>query len=233
MNRKQKEVFKKLAEINKIKFVIFVAFIGISLLILFFPEAFGLNKETIVNFVSEQAAWKVISYILIFIILTSFSFSVTIMTLAAVLFFPINHSILYSMIGILGSSLIVYYFSMFFGGDFVETYTNLKKGKLLKFKELVKGNKTKTIFLLSTIFFVPPMIPNSLGGLIKIRVDKYIFATIIGNLPNTIATVYLAHGLVFSNFNEIVLSLVALILISVVFIVIFRVHIKALLKLSL
>ena len=226
---------EKLQEDNmnsKKRFSLFVIFAVICLLVAVFSWYFGLDLNSIESFVSTNFILSVIVYNLLFITLTSFSFSVSVMTSLGVLLFSIYLVIIFSMIGIMGSSIIDFYIARKLGKEYVKNYLEKRGGKLEKFDEIVEKNTFKTTLLLSAIFFVPPTIPNLLGGVIKINLKNYSIATFLGNLPNTILTVYLVHGILYSNISQIYTSIIGLILITIIALYFYKGEIKSILRLS-
>ena len=172
-------------------------------------------------------------FIILFIALTTFAFSVSIMTGFGALFFPANESIFYSIIGILGSSIIIFFVARRLGRDYVRNYVEKKGGKLEKFDKIIEHNTFKTILILSAIFFVNPMIPNLLGGIIKINFRNYIIATFIGNLPNTIFTVLLVKGVVYSNIVYVYISSIGLISVTLIALYFYKGELIDIIELSL
>lgn len=217
---------------KKNKFWLFSGFVLLSLIVYFFSGYLGLNLTSIETLISTNFLISIVLYTLLFIALTSFSFSVSVMTSSGVLLFASYIVILCSMIGIIGSSVIDFYISRKLGKDYVRNYLEKKGGKLEEFDKIVEKNPVKTIFILSTIFFVPPTIPNLLGGITNISLKKYIIATFFGNLPNTIFTVYLIQGILYSNTGQIYFSIIGLIITSLFAIIFYKKEIKSVLRLS-
>lgn len=217
---------------SKKRFVLFIGFIVVSVFVSIFSGYFSLNISSIQSFVSTNHVFFAFFYTFLFVILTSFAFSVSVMTSAGVLFFSAPEVIFYSIVGIMGSSIIDFYISRKLGRDYARQYIEKRGGKLEQFNNVVEKNPFKTTFLLSAIFFVPPTIPNLLGGVMKINFKDYCVATLFGNLPNTIFTVYFINGLLYSNPYQIYGSLSALILISLVSLYFYNGEIKDILKIA-
>jgi uncharacterized membrane protein YdjX (TVP38/TMEM64 family) len=217
---------------SKNKFIWFIFFIIISIFVAVFSGYFGLNPGSIKIFVSLNHTLAAFLYTLLFTVLASFSFSVSVMTSLGTLLFSWYEVVIYSMIGIIGSSIIHFYISRKFGRNYVRNYLEKKGGKIEKFDEIVEKNTFKTTFILSAIFFVPPMIPNLLGGIININIKKYFIATFLGNLPNTFFTVYLINGLLYSNILQISISIIGLIATTLIALYFYNGEIVDILKLS-
>ncbi len=216
----------------KKRFALLILFIIISIAIAIFSGYFGFNPVSIEKFVSVNHIPAVLLYNLLFIVLASFSFSVSVMTSLGTLLFSWYEVVLYAMIGIICSSIVHFYISKRLGRDYIRNYLEKNHGKIEKFDEIVEENTFKTIFILSAIFFVPPSLPNLLGGIIKIKFKNYIFATFLGNLPNTLFTVYLINGLMYSNNFQIYFSIAGLIATTVIALYFYKSEIEEILKLS-
>ena len=83
---------------TKKKFVLFVVFIVISIFIAIFSGYFNLNQTSVEKFVLINHTLSAFIYTLLFIVLASFSFSVSVMTSLGALFFSIPETIIYAMI---------------------------------------------------------------------------------------------------------------------------------------
>jgi len=210
---------------------LFVLFAFTCLVIAIFSGYFGINTY-IQDFISINHYLAAIIYTFIFIVLTSFSFSVSVMTSVGTLFFSAWEIIFYSMIGIMGSSIVDFYISRKLGRDYVKNYIEKRGGKIEKFDKIIEKDTFKTIMILSAIFFIPPTIPNFLGGVIKIDLKKYFIATFLGNVPNTILTVYLVNGFLYSNTTQIYLSITGLVLVTLTSLYFYSGEIKDILRLS-
>jgi len=127
---------------------------------------------------------------------------------------------------------IHFYISRKLGRDYVKNYLERKGGKIENLDRIIEKNTFKTILVLSAIFFAPPTMINLLRGIIKISFKKYLIATFIGNLLNTIFTVLLVSGLLYSNLTEVYISVSALILITLIALFFYKGEIKDIFKLS-
>jgi len=217
---------------SKERFALFLVFVVISLFVAIFSGYFGLNFSSIGSFVSINHNLAILIYNILFITLTSFSFSVSVMTGVGVLFFSWQEVLVYAMIGIMGSSIIDFYIARKLGRSYVRNYIEQRGGKLEKFDEIVEKDTFKTILILSAIFFVPPTIPNFLGGIIKINLKNYCISTFLGNFPNTFFTVYLIKGLLSSNLLQIYFSIAGLIAVTLIALYFYKGEIRHILILS-
>ena len=217
---------------TKKKFTLFVVFLSISLFMALFSGYFGFNLSSLEKVVSANYLFSILLYGVLFIILISFSFSVTAMIFAGILFFPTLIVIICAMIGIMIAAIFHYLIAEKLGRDYIKNYLEKRGGKLEKFDEIVEKNNFKTILILSAAFIVPPLIPNFLGGIMKINLKNYSLATFIGNLPNAIFLVFLAKGVLYSNIIEVYLSVIGIIFVTAVALLFYRGEIKNILRLS-
>lgn len=214
------------------KFRIFVIFFFFSLIVSLISSYFGFDFLYFSGFISSNPYLSLLFYNIIFIVLTSLSFSVSFMTGAGVLFFSPNVVVLSAMIGIIGSSVIDYIIARKLGRDYFKKYLEKKGGKIEKFDSILEENNFKTITVLSAIFFVPPTLPNFLGGLMDMSLKSYVLANFIGNLPHTILTVYLIYGVLASNYSLVYVCIVGQILVTLIAMYFYAGEFKELLKIS-
>ena len=217
---------------SRSKFFLFSIFAAICLFVAIFSGYLGLNASSIEGYISTDPILAAIIYNLIFIGLTSISFSVTVMIGLGILLFPVWAVIIYAMIGIMGSSIIDFYLSRKLGKDYLRNYISKRGGEIEKLNKVMEENPFKTILILSAIYFVPPTIPNLLGGVIKINLRDYSIATFIGNLPNTVLTAYLINGFFYSNILQISLSITGLVLTTLISLYFYKGEFKEILHLS-
>ena len=217
---------------SKKKFALFIAFLVVCVFIAIFSAYFGLNPSYIESFITINHVLAAIIYNDLFILLASFSFSVSVMTSLGALLFPWYEVVAYATIGIMIAAMVHFYISRKLGREYVRNYLEKRGGKLEKFDEIVEKNTFKTILILSAVFFVPPTIPNMLGGVIKISSKKYFVATFLGNFPNTFFTVYLIHGLSQSNNLQVYGSIGGLVLTTLIGLYFYKGEIRDVLKLS-
>ena len=153
------------------KFALFIEFIVISIFIAIYSSYLDTShiSNSVDKFVTENHLLSIFLYTTLFSILAIFSFSVSVMTSIGAVFFSIYEITIYASIGIIISATAHFYIARKLGRDYVRNYIEKKGGKLEKFDEILEKNSFKTILILSAVFFVPPMLPNLLGGIIKIN----------------------------------------------------------------
>ncbi len=217
---------------SKRKFTLFVSFLVISLIIAIFSTYSGSTLSSLEKFFSGNHLLSTLLYSLLFVVLAVFSFSVAVMTSLGVFLFSGYEVVIYAMIGIMGSSIIHFFISRKLGKSYVRNYLEKRKGNLEKFDSILEKDSFKTIFILSAIFFVPPTMPNLLGGIMNINLKKYFIATFLGNFPNTFFTVYLINGLLYSNTFQIYVSTIGLVMTSLIALYFYNGEIRDILRLS-
>jgi uncharacterized membrane protein YdjX (TVP38/TMEM64 family) len=217
---------------SKKKFYLFIAFLGLSLLISVISGYFGVNISSIENFVTINPGLSSFLFILIFMILASFSFSITVLIGLGAILFSWYELVVYAMIGLMISSIVHFYISRKLGRDYVRNYLSKHGGKIETFDRVVEKDAFKTILILSAIYFVPPAIPNLLGGVIKLDLKKYAIATFIGNLPNTFFTIYLINGLLYYSSFQIYFSIAGLAASTIIAMYFYKGEISDVLKLG-
>jgi uncharacterized membrane protein YdjX (TVP38/TMEM64 family) len=216
----------------KSKFTFFIFFLAVCLIVAILSGYLGLSPSSIESFAAVNSILAVFIYALLFAVLASFSFSVSAMTGLGVLFFSPSEVVVCAMIAIMISSTIHFYISRKLGRNYVRDYLEKRAGKLEKFDEIVEKDTSKTIIILSAIFFVPPIIPNLLGGIIKINLKRYAVATFFGNVFNTIFTVYLVNGIFNSNPTQIYVSVAGLAIVTLIALYSYKGEIRNIFRIS-
>lgn len=217
---------------NKKKFSLFVAFIVLSLIIAVVSGYFCFNLSSLEKLVSANYILSLAIYLLLYLVLIPFSFSVTAMMLAGMVFFPIPILIIFAMIGIMSGAITHYFIAQKLGKEYVRSYLEKKGGNLEKFDEIIEKHNFKTVFILSAAFIVPPIIPNLLGGIMKINFKNYSIATFFGNLPNTILVIYFLRGILYSNALEVFISAAGVALVTIVALYFYKGELKSIFQIS-
>jgi uncharacterized membrane protein YdjX (TVP38/TMEM64 family) len=217
---------------NKKKFALFVGFLLLSLIIAIVSGYFGFNLKSLEKIVAANYLISVIIYLVLFVVLISFSFSTTAMLFAGFVFFSIPILLICAMTGIMGGAIFHYYIAKKLGKDYVRNYLEKRGGSLEKFDEIIEKDNFKTIFIFSAAFIIPPLIPNLLGGIMKINLKKFSIATFFGNLPNTVFTVYFVKGVLYSNALDIYLSVAGIAIVTIVALFFYKGEIKHIRHLS-
>lgn len=217
---------------SKKKFILLIIFVVISFLVAILSGYFGLNINSITSFFAVNHWLAAVLYTLLFFGLAVFSFSVSVMTSLGTLLFSWQEVVIYTMIGLLASSIVHFFISRKLGKDYVRNYLEKRGSRIEKFDKIVEKDTFKTILIWSAIFFVPPTLAELLGGVINIDFKKFFLATFLGNFPNTFFTVYLVNGLLYSSMFQIYTSIIGLIATTAIALYFYNGEISDILKLS-
>lgn len=192
----------------------------------------GFNLPSLEKIVSANYILSLFIYLLLFIALVSLSFSVAAMVLAGIIFFPVPVVIVCTLIGIMSGAIVHYFVAQKLGKEYIRNYIERRGGKLEKFDDILEKDNFKTILILSAAFIVPPIIPNLLGGVMKINFKNYAIATFMGNFPNAIFMVYFAKGVLSSNSMMAYISMAGVALVTVIALYFYKGEIKGIMRLS-
>ncbi|MBU2615900.1 MAG: VTT domain-containing protein, partial [Nanoarchaeota archaeon] len=129
---------------SKTKFTLLLFLIILSLSTAAFSGYFGFNTNALIKIVALNPILSAIIYNLIFIGATSFSFSVGVMSGFGILMFSWPMVFVYSMVGIMGSSIIDFYISRKLGKNYVRRYLNKHGGRIEEFEDVLEKNTFKT-----------------------------------------------------------------------------------------
>ena len=217
---------------SKRKFFILISLVVVSILIFSFSGYFGFNLSYIVNFFLFNRVLAAFVYTVLSSILLIFSFSSIALTGFGGLLFSWQEVLIYSMIGLMIASIVHFYTAKHLGKSYVQSYLK-KKEKIERIDDIIEKNTFKTIVVLNSIFLVPPIVCNFIGGVINIDFKKFLVATFLGNICNTFFTVYLINGLLYSNTLQIYISIAGLIATTLVALLFYTGELKTILKLSL
>jgi uncharacterized membrane protein YdjX (TVP38/TMEM64 family) len=217
---------------NRKKFILFIGFILLSIIIAVVSGILGFNLSSLEKVVAANYVISVLIYLVLFVVLIAFSFSTTAMLFAGFVFFSIPILLICAMTGIMGGAIFHYFIAKKLGKDYVRNYLEKRGGSLEKFDEIIEKDNFKTIFILSAAFIVPPLIPNLLGGIMKINLKKFSIATFFGNLPNTIFTIYFVKGVLYSNPLDVYISVAGIAIVTIVALFFYKGELKSIFRLS-
>lgn len=130
---------------------------------------------------------------------------------------------LYSFIGIMLGSIIVFYLGRKFGRPYVEK--RFTKEELQKWDNYFEKKEKLGLFLCRLIpFFIPNDLVSLFSSMTKITYKDYIFYTAIGYIPSTLLLTYLGYKISSgaTKTSLIILSLLGIIAIIVIFKDIFK-----------
>lgn len=182
---------------DKIKFVIFIVFVIIALVVGITNWHFikGLRIEKVVHFIREKGPYAVTVYLLIFavkpflVVIPSNVIAIT----GGILFGPVEGFIL-SMLGFFISGTMAFYLSQFLGKDFVQ---GIVGDRFIKLDDNLNKNGFKILFLLRLLPVLPYDPLSYACGFTNIKYRTFIFASLLGVLAETIC--YSVIGPSFKN----------------------------------
>ena len=178
---------------QKLQKVFFIVFLVLVIGSLFIYQVFGSNFDLgeIKEYLKNFGIWAPIVFILLYTIGTIFIPSTPLMALAGLLF-GFKYGLIYTMIGGISSSLIVFVVSRKLGQERVENILENKHLKYLKkYNKRLGTGAIGDLIILRILPIMPFNILNILMGVSKIKIQDYIVGTIIGLIPSKIVTVYL------------------------------------------
>jgi uncharacterized membrane protein YdjX (TVP38/TMEM64 family) len=160
--------------------VTWISFVAIFLLLyLLFPNAF--TKESLANFISEYGVYSWAIYFLIHLLRGLVLLPSTPLVFAGIILFSSQPTLLLTItvLGIVGSSVIIYFFSEKLGLD--KHFKESKKLGVVKEKLLSKNGY---LYIIGWSFFpfVPTDIICYLAGIIKINLTIFIVSLLLGEL---------------------------------------------------
>jgi uncharacterized membrane protein YdjX (TVP38/TMEM64 family) len=121
------------------------------------------------------------------------------MALAGILF-GFKEGVLYTVIGGLLSSLLVFGISRKLGKEIIdETLKKRHLNLLVKYDKRLERGGIWDLAILRMIPIMPFNVLNLIMGVSKIKTKDYLFGTLLGLIPSIILTVYFGH-LLFAMF---------------------------------
>ena len=183
--------FKKL---QRIAFIIFIALILASL-ILYKVLGDQLSLEDFQTTIKDLGLWAPAAFVCLYAIATIFIPSTPFMVLSGLLF-GFQEGLLYTVIGGLLSSLIVFTISRRLGKEWVESILQHKYlRKLGNYNKRLESGAIWDLTILRILPIMPFNILNILMGVSRIKTRDYIFGTLIGLAPSNVLSVYFGHFL--------------------------------------
>ena len=194
MTNKQNEIKLNDRRMNAIKITIMIL---IALISIFVVRKFSF--EDIKSFVDSNGHVAALFYILIFTILPVFFFPVIIIVLVGGALFGIWKGSLYTMIGVVLNTPIMYIMGRFLLKDFVRNFVNNHMSE--KLSSALYSENQKVLSLVLFIIRLSPIfsynVVNYISGITEINFFYYLLTTFAGVIPGV---------LVFNCFGEAVLN---------------------------
>ncbi|MGL5417690.1 MAG: TVP38/TMEM64 family protein [Clostridium sp.] len=186
----------KAKSINLIKFLTFIAILGVSMVFLIKNKQFfmHLNVEEIVNFAKQRNTRIYAMIVIIIIFILKPIFVIIPNSLIAVIdgfIFGYFKGFVITLIGYFITSTVGFYLARFLGKGFIESIVG---NKLNNIEKKLKKNQFIIILSLRLIPILPLGPLNYACGLTNVPYKKFIIATLIGVVPEIICYISLGKN---------------------------------------
>lgn len=202
---------------KKNKKLIISLIILFSLIATYFIFFKGLTPETLRNYIYDFGYLAPLIYILCFTLLPIAFFPVPVLALAAGLLFGFLPGTIYTMIGALLNSSIMFFMAKVLAKDAVTSFLQKKLPQNLN-SFLIDLDEKKgfgAIFILRLIPAIPYNLINYGAGLTSIKFSSYMVATFLGILPGTLVFLNIGNQALDIRNPAFIVSIILLILLTV------------------
>lgn len=218
---KEVKLSDRTMNIVKIAIIVFIAIISI-----FVVKKFSF--EDIKSYVNSHGSLAALFYILTFVLLPIFFFPVPIIVLVGGAVFGIFKGSLYTMIGVLINTPIMYFIGRFLLKDFVYSFVNKHMPEKLLNALYSKNQKNLSLVLfiirLSPIFSYN--LVNYISGVTEIKFFYYILTTFAGVIPGVISFNYFGESVLHPGSREFFYSIGFLLLLVLISAIISKLFLK-------
>ena len=141
-----------------------------------------------------SSPWGPLIYIFIYTVRPLIFFSAAVLTIASGSIFGagsyinLGLAVLYTVVGSNLSATVAYLVGHFFGEGLIKEAKEGDATVVQRYAERMRKNSFETILIMRFIF-LPYDLVNYLAGILRINWKSFIFATILGSIPGTIAFV--------------------------------------------
>jgi len=201
---------------NKKKIITIISLILLVVITYFIFKIFTPEKiRSIIQGYGKNAA---LIYILLFSILPIFFFPVPILALAAGISFGLFEGVLYTMIGAMINSSIMFLMAKKFAKDKVlEIFRKKISEKWYnKIINAEKANGVFIIFLMRLLPIAPYNVINYLSGLTEISFLKYSIATFLGIIPGTFVFLNVGDKAINVYSKEFIIAIIGFVVLTVI-----------------
>ncbi|QPH92467.1 TVP38/TMEM64 family protein [Campylobacter concisus] len=157
--------------------------------------------------IGEHAIFAPMIYVLCFAILPIFLFPVPILAVVAGTAFGLFAGSLYTIIGAMINSVLMFYIARFLGFRAVSDFTQNSKSKILKTLG-EPGGKFSLILILRLMPLVPYNALNYACGVMNVSLRDYVVATFVGIVPATFIMVNLGEKALDMRSNGFIIACV-------------------------
>lgn len=188
----------------------------------------NISLEEIKTWVLGHGAWAAVIYIATFVVLPIFFFPVPVIVLAGGTIFGLFKGSLYTMIGVLINTPIMYFIGRFLLKDFVHRFVNNHMSA--KLRSALESTNQKVLSLVLFIIRLSPIfsynLVNYISGVTEINFLPYILTTIAGVLPGVIVFINIGENVLNVGSKEFFISLSFLLLLVVISAIISKLFLK-------
>ena len=181
----------------------------------------GITAQSIRDWVSGFGVMAPMAYIFVWAILPIFFFPVPVLALAGGLSFGLVDGTIYTLIGAMVNSSLMFLLANILAKDMVSKYLEDKLPD--KWWDRFQSADGKEGFLIVLICRLIPIMPynviNYVSGLTKIRFSNYFLATLIGIFPGTVIFLNVGDKILDVKSPEFIMSIVFVVILTVVSIV--------------
>lgn len=226
MTDKQKKKTQNSIEEKRMNYIKIAVIIAIAVASFFVVR--NISLEEIKTWVLGHGAWAAVIYVATFVILPIFFFPVPVIVLAGGTIFGLFKGSLYTMIGVLINTPIMYFIGRFLLKDFVHKFVNNHMSA--KLRSALESTNQKVLSLVLFIIRLSPIfsynLVNYISGVTEINFLPYILTTIAGVLPGVIVFINIGENVLNVGSKEFFISLSFLLLLVVISAIISKLFLK-------
>ncbi len=226
MTDKQKKKTQNSIEEKKMNYIKIAVIIAIAVASIFVVRKISL--EEIKTWVLGHGAWAAVIYIATFVVLPIFFFPVPVIVLAGGTIFGLFKGTLYTMIGVLINTPIMYFIGRFLLKDFVHNFVDNHMSE--KLRKALKSTNQKVLALVLFIIRLSPIfsynLVNYISGVTEIKFLPYILTTIAGVLPGVIIFINIGENVLNVGSKEFFISLSFLLVLVIISAIISKIFLK-------
>ena len=193
---------RSLKQTRLLKFAIIAAIILVAA---FLMQKIGVSELR--ELIGEHVLFAPMIYVLCFAILPIFLFPVPVLAVVAGAVFGLFAGSLYTIIGAMINSVLMFYIARFLGFRAVSDFTQNSKSKILKTLG-EPGGKFSLILILRLMPLVPYNALNYACGVMNVSLRDYVVATFVGIVPATFIMVNLGEKALDMRSNGFIIACV-------------------------
>lgn len=226
MTDKQKKKTPNSIEEKRMNYIKIAVIIAIAVASFFVVR--NISLEEIKTWVLGHGAWAAVIYIATFVVLPIFFFPVPVIVLAGGTIFGLFKGTLYTMIGALINTPIMYFIGRFLLKDFVHNFVDNHMSE--KLRNALKSTNQKVLALVLFIIRLSPIfsynLVNYISGVTEIKFLPYILTTIAGVLPGVIVFINIGENVLNVGSKEFFISLSFLLVLVIISAIISKLFLK-------